>query len=87
MIPWKNFSKRMTDDFKDKGYTFNQIAEILFLTKAKELDMSHDFYIKHNMHADEGKLNALINKNKSLINNFNRNWRHPLNRNFECYRV
>ena len=53
------------------------------ITIAHTLDMSYDFYIKHNMHAVEWKLNAIINKNKSLINKFDRNWRHPLNRKFE----
>ena len=54
---------------------------------ANKLDMSYDFNIKHNMHAVERKLNAKINKNKSLINEFNRIRRHPLNRKFESYRV
>ena len=57
------------------------------ITIANKLDMTYDFYIKHNMHAVEWKLNAMINKNKSLIDNFNRNCRHPLNRKFESYRV
>ena len=57
------------------------------ITIADKLDMLYDFYIKHNKCALEGKLNALIKKNKSLINKFNRNWRHPLNRKFESYRV
>ena len=35
------------------------------------------------MDAVECNLNAMITKNKSLINNFNRNWRQPLNRKFE----
>ena len=39
------------------------------------------------MCALEWKLNAMINKNKSLINKFSRNWRHPLNRKFESYRI
>ena len=39
------------------------------------------------MCAVEKKLNALINKNKSLINKLNRNWRHPLKRNFESHLV
>ena len=54
---------------------------------ANKLDMSHDFYIKHNMHVVEWKLNAMINKNKSLINKFDLNRKHPLNRKFESYRV
>ena len=39
------------------------------------------------MHAVEWKLNALINKDKLLIKILNQNWRHPLSRKFECYRV
>ena len=57
------------------------------VTIAKKMDMSYDFYIKQNMHAVEWKINALINKNKSLIYDFNRIWRHPLNGKFESYRV
>ena len=57
------------------------------ITIANKMDMSYDFYIKHNMHAVDWKLNAMINKNKSLINKFCDNWRHPLNRKFESYRV
>ena len=57
------------------------------ITIASKLDKSNDFYLKHNMSALEWKLNAMINKNKSLINKFPRNWRHPLYRKFECYRV
>ena len=49
--------------------------------------MSYDFYIKHNMHAIEWKLNAMVIKSKSLINKFPRKWRHPFNRKFERYRV
>ena len=51
------------------------------------MNMSYDFYIKHNMHMIEWKLNAMINKDKKLINKFNRNRRHPINRKFESYRI
>ena len=57
------------------------------ITIANKLDMSYDFYIRHSMHAVEGKINALNNKKKNLINKFNRNWKHPVNRKFESYRV
>ena len=43
------------------------------ITIANKLDMSYDFYIKHNKPAVEWKLNAMINKNKSLINKLDRN--------------
>ena len=81
MISWKNFLEKVIDDFKNKGYIFNHIGEMHIKTKANKMDMSYDFYIKHNMCALEWKLNAMINKNKSLINKFPRNWRQPLKKN------
>ena len=87
MISRKKFLAKVIDDFKNKGYTFNLIAEMHIITKANKMDMSYDFYIKHIMCALEWKLNAMFNKNKSLINRFPRNWRHPLNRKFESHRV
>ena len=83
LIPWKSRLEEVIDDLKNKGYTFNQIAEMHIITIANKLVMSYVFYIEHNMHAVEWKLNALISKNKSLINNFNRNWWHPVKRKFE----
>ena len=46
---------KVNSDFKDTGYTFNHIAEMKIITKAHKMDMSHDFYIKHDMHAVEWK--------------------------------
>ena len=86
-ISWKIFPMKVIDVFKDKGYTSDHIAEMHIITIANKMHMSNDFCIKHNMHAIEWKSNAMINKNKSLINKFPRNWRHPLNRKFESYRV
>ena len=54
-----------------------------FITIANKMDMSLDFYIKHNMHAVEWKLNAMNNKNRKVINKLNLNWRHPLIRKYE----
>ena len=51
------------------------------------MDMSFDFYIEHNMHAVEWKLNAMVNKNQTLINKIDRYWRHPLDGKFENYLV
>ena len=87
MVSWKNFLMTVTDDFKDKGYTFIHIAEMHIITIANKMDMSYDFYIKHNMYALEWKLNAMINKNKNSINKFDRNWRQPSNGKFDSYRV
>ena len=52
-------------------------------TIANKMDISYDFYIRHNVHNVEWKLNAMINKNKKLTNEFIRNWRHPFIRSFE----
>ena len=71
--------------FKDKGYTFNHIAELHFKTVAHKMDMSYDYFIKQKMHAIEGKTNAMMIKDKSLMNKFDRKWRQPLNTKFESY--
>ena len=70
MIPWNNFLEKMIVDFKDKGYNFNHIAGMHIITIANKMDTSYDFYNKHNMHAVESKLNAMIYKNKCLIKKF-----------------
>ena len=49
------------------------------ITLAHKRDMTYDIYLKHNMPAFEWKLNAVINKDKSLIIKFPGNWRHPIN--------
>ena len=87
MISWSNVSDIVISDFKDKEYTLNHIAEMHIITIATKMDMSYDFYIKQNMHAIEWKLKDLINKEKSLINEVYRNWKHPFLRKFESYRV
>ena len=84
---WRKNSENAIKDFNYKGYNFNHIAEKIFITIANKLDMSYDVYINYNMHAVEWKLKVLINKNRNLINKLSRNWRHPLNRKFERYRV
>ena len=47
-----------------------------------KLDMSHEFFIKHNMDAAEWKLNGFIYKNENLVTKLNRTKRHPLFRKF-----
>ena len=56
------------------------------ITLAHKRDMTYDFYLKHNTSAFEWKLNAMINKDKNLINKLPKNWRHPINMKFSCYR-
>ena len=77
-ISWNSFLEKVIDDFKDKGFNFGQISEMHIITTANKMDMSYDFYIKHNMHAIDWRLNGMINKNKTSANKFPHNWRHPL---------
>ena len=86
IISWQNFSVKVIDDFETREYNFNHKAKMKIITKADKVDMSFDFHIRHNMHAVEWKINALINKNKSLINKLKRKWRHPLILKIESYR-
>ena len=87
MTSWQKVLVNPIKDFNNEGYNYNHTAEMNIITIAKKLDMSFDFYIKHNMHAVEWKLNAMVKKNKNLINKLNRNWRHPLNKKIESCRV
>ena len=82
MISWSNFPENVIDDFKNQACNFNHSAEINIITKANKMHMSYDFYIRHNMYSVEWNLNAMINKDKSLINNLDRNWRHLLLRKY-----
>ena len=61
-MPWKSWSEEVIDGLKNRGYTFNHITEKHIITIANKMDMSYDFYIKHNMHAVVRKLNTIIKK-------------------------
>ena len=80
-ISWSNFIREAID-----GYDFSHIAEMDIIALANKRDTTNNFYLKHNMPAFEWKLNSMINKDKNLINNFPKNWRHPINSKFNCYR-
>ena len=85
-ISWSNYLREATDSLKEERYHFNHIAEMDIITLAHKQDMTYDFLLKHKMSVFERKLNAVINKDKNIINNFPRNWRHPINTRFNCYR-
>ena len=50
------------NDYNSIGYTFNYITELNIMIIVKKMDMSYDFYIRHNMHAVERKLFMMINR-------------------------
>ena len=83
---WYRFLENVINDLRGEGYNFNQIADTNTTTIVKKRGMSYDFYIKHNMCALEWELNAMINKDKTLMDNFDRNWGYQLNRRVTSYR-
>ena len=85
-ISLSKYLRDVISKLKEKGYDFSHIAEMNIITLAHKCDMTYDFYLKHNMSAFEWKLNAMINKDKNLIKKFPKNWRHPINNKFGCYR-
>ena len=80
-VSWSNYIRETIE-----GYDFSHIAEMDIVTLAHKRDMTYDHYLKHNISAFEWKLNAMINKDKNLINKFPKNWIHPINTKFNCYR-
>ena len=85
-VSWSNYLREAISNLKEGGYDFKYIAEMDIITLAHRRDMTYDFHLKHNMPAIEWKLNAMINKDKSLINKFPQSWRHPINTKFDCCR-
>ena len=85
-VSWSNYIRDAIDSSKKEGYLFDHIAEMDIIILAHKRDMTYDFYLKHNMSAFEWKFNAMVNKDKNLINEFPKNWRHPINMKFNCYR-
>ena len=85
-ISWSSYLREAIIRFKKEGYHFNHIAEMHIVTLAHKRDMTYDFYLKHNMAAFKRKVNAVVNKDQSLIYKFPRNWKHPMNTKFGCYR-
>ena len=86
-ISLSNYLRDVISNLKEEeGYDFSHIAEMNNITLAHKCDMTYDFYLKHIMSAFEWKFNAMINKDKNLINKFPRKRRHPINTKFSCYR-
>ena len=60
MCYYYKFLEIVVIDSKDKGFIFNQIAEMNIIPISIKLDMSYDYYIKHNLHAAKWKLFSMI---------------------------
>ena len=78
--------REANNNLKAEGYDVDYISEIDNITLAHKRDMTYDFFLKHFMSASEWKLNAMNTKDKNVIDNFSRNWWHPINSKLDCYR-
>ena len=83
MVSWKIFLEIKISNLKNDGFDFSHISQMNFIIVCNKMDMTYDFYMKHNMPAVEWKINQLIIKDKNLINKFPSTWFHPLNRKFQ----
>ena len=86
-VSLSNYLRDAIDNLKEEGYDFSHIAEMDFITLAHKRDKTYDFYLKHNMSAFEWKFNSMINKDKNIINEFPKNWWHPINTKFNYYHL
>ena len=87
MVSWKIFVENINSEVEYKEFDFSPISQLNNTVVCKKMDMTYEFYMKHNMHADEWNLNKLFNKDKKMINKLPITWVHPLNRKLGNYRV
>ena len=52
----------LNDAISNQGYTFDRIDEFKIIAIVDKMDMTYDFYIKHNMCAFEMKFNLILAK-------------------------
>ena len=65
MVSWKNSVEIAINKLKDEGFDFSQISQMNIVIVCNRMDMTYDFYVKHNMPAVERKLSQLLNKDKT----------------------
>ena len=87
MVSWKIFVENVINNFNNDGFDISHISQMNIIIVCSKVDMTYGFYMKHNMHAVEWKLNQLINKDINLKNKRPASWIYPLNRKFEKYLV
>ena len=70
------------NDINNQEYNFDRIDEFNIIMIADKMDMTYEYYFRHNMNAVERNLNMIIAKNPHLINSLNRSRHHPLIRDY-----
>ena len=87
MVSWKIFVETVINNYKKEGFDYSHISQMNITTIAIKMDMTYDFYMKHQMHMIAWQINKLISKDKNLMNKLRRKWIHPPKRKFERCRV
>ena len=85
-IWFKQFLENVIGYFKNEGYEFDCIEEVDIITIVDKRDRTYQFYMKHNMCSLEWLINKNLDKDKTLMNHFTQDWRHPIDRNYNYYR-
>ena len=49
MVSWKIFRETAIFNFKKKGFNFTHVPQMNIIIVANKLEMTHDYYMKHNM--------------------------------------
>ena len=76
---FKRFLESVIGEFRNDGYQFDYFEEKDINTVVDKRDRTYQFHMKHNLCALEWMIYKKVNKNKALINNFPRDWRHSKN--------
>ena len=61
MVSWKFYVENVIIIFKKAGFDFSHRSQMNIIIVCNRMDKTYDFYMKHQRHAVEWKLNQLIN--------------------------
>ena len=87
MFSWKILVEKAINNFIKDGYIFSHISKINCTLICNERNMTYKHYLQQPKSMLEWEINAIVNRNKKLINIFPPLWIHPLNRRFQNYRI
>ena len=49
MVYWRIFVEKVINNFKNEGYDFSHVSQMIIIIVCNKMDVAYDFYIKHNM--------------------------------------
>ena len=75
------------DDFKNDGYYFIFLSQMVITLITDIRNRTYEFYMKHNKCNLEWLLNKKLNANPNPIRNFNMDGRHPMIKEYKRVRL